>query len=63
MGQAAADIPDMLMHAENFLHHDNDRERVIRLCRAGEPRGHILALGGDRCFSAMNGIFGGMYYR
>ena len=42
--QTAADIADMFMHAENFLDHDNDRQRTVDAARASMERRHVITL-------------------
>jgi hypothetical protein len=39
--QAAANVADMFMHAENFLNHDNDRQH--RRFRASMVGRHVLS--------------------
>ena len=49
--QTAADIADMFMYAENFLHYDDDRQRAIGIFGAGMKRRHTVALRGNGGFA------------
>ena len=59
LGQAAAQILNMFMDAEDFLHHQHDGERAALVGGFGDVGRQCIALGRDGRLPGVNALFVG----